>query len=103
MWIPVLPNNLLCAPRHLDDSGIGGAFSVTKSAVVEDQDVTIIELAGVVLLRDNSRVEMPDYFASVSGDDDDRGDTAERSEDIAVLERADGVDERPVVSSVMRL
>jgi hypothetical protein len=46
---------------------------------------------------------VPDHLPCFLLNDDDGGYRAERGEDVAIFEWKDGVDERPVFASVMRV
>lgn len=103
MRVLILPDNLLRRAIDLDDARVRRALAPAERPIVEDQDAAVVELAGAVLLCDDARVEMPDDGAGGARDDDDGGDAAQRGEDVAVLEREDGVDERPVLAGVVGL
>ena len=102
--IAVLPDNLAGLSVHLDGARVGDGLAGSKSSVVKDENVAIFELRRVVLLREDGGVEGPDDGAGGAGDDDDGGDGAEGCEDVfAIAQGQDGVDERVVLASVVRL
>ena len=81
-------------------AGVGQGMVLAVGAVVEDEDVAVVEHARVVLLGQGVVVDLPGPLAGILVYDADGGDVAEADHDAVAGQRDDSVAVSPLVAEV---